>query len=313
MKTKLLLLEIGALIVFAACRPTEPEAESQDMYLSRSFKWDVTLSKEDGIVHNSSVTIGKDTILDGKTYRMVDSYPMRQTKNCIFIYDQQTKKDILLYDFSLQVGDSIEQLEDPYNGIPKRQAKVIKTETITLADGRKARRIEYEQTYPAPRDPDIEFVGTAKRGILGPLDNMLIQTSLNAFYDNNILLYPLPKDCYAEMQLINQLGELTDDYLCLVLLANYGCDLQTAYTCMEPEILEAMEDLKSQYMNSELWDADRTEIRLTKHPVRNAPREDMEYTAIEFYMYNINPSNDYRLCKIFRVIDSEGNAYNINY
>ena len=194
MKTKPIIFVLTVFCLIC-CKPIEPEAESQDIYLSRSFKWDVTRSVEDGMHYNQSITVGKDTVINGKNYRLVKNYyPMRQTKNRIYMYDSQEKKEILLYDFSLKVGDYIEQREDPFNGIPKRKAKVSKTGTITLADGRKSRFIEYEQTYPAPRNSDIEFVGDEKRGILGPLDNMLSSTSLVAFYDNNTLLYPLPKE-----------------------------------------------------------------------------------------------------------------------
>ena len=188
MKKRLILY--AAIIVCAfACDTTEPSV-SQDTYLSRSYIWDVDYAVEDGITYSKTITIGRDTTINNKTYRLVDNYyPMRQTQNRIYMYDFSSKTEILLYDFSLKVGDYIVQLEDPFFGIPKRKAKVIKTETISLADGRKARRIEYEQTYPAPREPDIEFVGNERRGILGPLDNSLIERHLKAFYDKDELIY----------------------------------------------------------------------------------------------------------------------------
>ena len=189
MKKNVFIFALCALN-FAACTSNNPEL--QDSYLSRSFKWEVRTAVEDGLMYNETITIGDDTLINGKTYRLVKNYyPMRQTKDCIYMYDYSAKKEVLLYDFSLQVGESIEQLGDPFMGIPARYAKVSKTEIITLADGRKARRIEYEQTYPAPRDPDIEFVGNERKGLLGPLDNMFHETTLEAFYDNNTLLFPV--------------------------------------------------------------------------------------------------------------------------
>ncbi len=191
MKARLIILAI-LFFIMSACSSTEPEIFSQDVYLSRNFTWDVIQSVEDGLSYSKTIIIGRDTTINNLTYRLVNNYfPMRQTKNRIYMYVYRTKTEILLYDFSLKVGDYIEQQEDPYSGIPKRKAKVIKTETITLADGREARRIEYEQTYPAPREPDIEFVGNEKRGILGPLDNSLSESHLEAFYDNGTLLYPV--------------------------------------------------------------------------------------------------------------------------
>lgn len=192
MKIQSILL---AVLIFSmsACTSTEPDASSQDIYLSRTFKWNVNMSVEDGLTYSKTITISKDTTINDNIYRLVDNYyPMRQTKNRIYLYDFKSKKEILLYDFSLKIGEAIEQLEDPFSGIPKRNAIVVKTETIILADGREARRIEYEQSYPAPREPDIEFIGNEKRGILGPLDNSMSESSLESFYDGNILLYTLP-------------------------------------------------------------------------------------------------------------------------
>lgn len=186
------IVSVCLIALLPSCESTEPEATSQDIYLSRSFKWEIDYVVEDGMSYSKGIVVGKDTLINNRTYRLVDDYyPMRQTKNRIYLYDYKSKKEVLLYDFSLKVGDYIEQLEDPFSGIPKRKAKVIKTETITLADGRKARRIEYEQTYPAPRDPDIEFVGSEQRGILGPLDNSISESSLVAFYEDGTLLYPI--------------------------------------------------------------------------------------------------------------------------
>lgn len=160
-------------------------------YLSRSFRWDVNLSVEDGIQTTSTITIGKDTTINSTTYRLVDNYhPMRQVSDSILWYDRIAKKEILLYNFALQEGDSIELMEDSFGGVPTRYAKVTKTEIITLADGRQARKIEYEQKYPAPRSADIEFVGNSEGGILGPLSNSMCEYSLIAFYENDQIVYP---------------------------------------------------------------------------------------------------------------------------
>ena len=193
MKTTRFLAPI--ITIFAcclmSCNPTEPEALSQDVYLSRSFKWKVEQTVEDGISSTTDITIGKDTMINSRTYRLIDNYyPMRQTENRIYMYDFRTKEEILLYDFSLQVGDVIQQQADPFGAYPARDAKVVKTETITLSDGRKARKIEYEQTFPASRGSDIEFVGKETGGILGVLDNSMKESRLIGFYENEILLYP---------------------------------------------------------------------------------------------------------------------------
>lgn len=317
MKTKFYLLVAIATLLLTGCEsePNEPAKNTED-YLNRSFTWTVDLSLELSIGYTDTINIGNDTVIEGKTYRLVDDYyPMRQDNYAIYMYDRYYQKEVLLYDFSLKVGDSIEQLEDPYGGTPARYAKVSKTETITLADGRKAKRIEYERTYPAPRDPDIEFVGNERRGILGPLDNMLHSTKLKAFYDNNILLFPIPrdpKDCDGEIQRLNALDEPSDTYDCLQFLDNYGPNFQTAYEKLQPEINDFLEEMKQKY-NRDLWDTDKAEIRLTKRNVRNSPKEDdVEYTSLDVYMFNIS-HNDYCRQRNFRVIDSDGDVYTISY
>ena len=75
----------------------------------------------------------------------------------------------LVYDFDLQVGDSISITVGNENGIwlvPEEDptyAKVTNVEYIKLADGRMARRISYDY-----RSDDIEHIGSVK-GILAPL------------------------------------------------------------------------------------------------------------------------------------------------
>ena len=159
-------------------------------YLSRSFRWEVNISLEDGIHQTSTITIGKDTVINNNTYRLVNNYhPMRQLSDSILWYDRIAQKEILLYNFALQEGDSIELIEDPFGGFPTRYAKVAKTGIITLADGRQARKIEYEQKYPAPRETDIEYVGSLNGGILGVLNNSISEYQLIAFYDDDELVY----------------------------------------------------------------------------------------------------------------------------
>ena len=68
-----------------------------------------------------------------------------------------------MYDFDLQVGDSIGTIYKEYNPDGSYMfAKVTEVKIITLSDGRVARRISYDN-----RADDIEFVGSTL-GILAP-------------------------------------------------------------------------------------------------------------------------------------------------
>ena len=71
----------------------------------------------------------------------------------------------LVYDFDLQIGDSIRKwgTEDYLDPTPK-YAKVTKVEKITLPDGRSARRLSYDD-----RPDDIEHIGSVD-GIFAPLN-----------------------------------------------------------------------------------------------------------------------------------------------
>ena len=121
---------------------------------------------------------------------------------------------------------------------------------------------------------------------------------------------PIEKDFCYEIQYMNEKGELVDGvYDCMVYYDTYGHDFQSAYEKLEPEINQISENFRKDYQNSEMWDANKLEIRTTKCPVRNAPNSEMEYTSVDFFMYNTKPYDDYIIIMSFRVIDSEGNLY----
>ena len=80
------------------------------------------------------------------------------------IYAHIDAKDVLLYDFGLEVGDSIKWYDYLGEGIvgPREYAYVTKVDTVPLLDGRKAKRLHYDC-----RLSDIEFIG-CEYGILSP-------------------------------------------------------------------------------------------------------------------------------------------------
>ena len=67
--------------------------------------------------------------------------------------------EVLLYDFSLEVGDQI----NTYAVNSDDKSTVISTDSITLLNGRRVKRIQYDK-----RADDIEFVGSVN-GFLAPL------------------------------------------------------------------------------------------------------------------------------------------------
>ncbi|MBR4563877.1 MAG: hypothetical protein IKO26_05435 [Paludibacteraceae bacterium] len=123
---------------------------------------------------------------------------------------------------------------------------------------------------------------------------------------------PVEKNFCYEIQYMNEKGDLVEDlYDCMMYHDTYGNDFQSAYKKMEPELEQMLARFRTDYQNNDMWDAEKLEIRKTTRPVRNAPNSKLEYTSIDFYMYNVKPYDDYLVIMNSCVIDSEGNVYMI--
>lgn len=122
--------------------------------------------------------ISFDNTLDfaGKTYYAYLSYFLRSEGNKVFYHVSDDIPDVVLYDFDLQIGDSLIYFQE---GLPSSMIEsmniaysiVTDIDTLTLLDGRQARRLHYNN-----RAADIEYVGS-ELGLLGPL-NMPIATCM---------------------------------------------------------------------------------------------------------------------------------------
>ncbi len=112
-----------------------------------------------------------DSLVNGIVYQEIAGALLRAEGAQVWcvIDSAGTMVEQLLYDFGLQVGDSIRTLHfpeyDPYD--PPFYAKVTRTETILLPDGRSASRITYEG-----RPDDIEHIGNVN-GVLGATIQLL--------------------------------------------------------------------------------------------------------------------------------------------
>ena len=112
-----------------------------------------------------------DTLINNIPYQKIGGILFRSkgTKVWCTMDSLGTPVERLVYDFGLQVGDSIRNvyydeefwMEQEYI----RYAKVTSVEYITLSDGRSARRISYDNYRP----DDIEHIGSVE-GILYPLN-----------------------------------------------------------------------------------------------------------------------------------------------
>lgn len=112
-----------------------------------------------------------DTLINNIPYQKIGGILFRTkgTKVWCTMDSLGTPVERLVYDFGLQVGDSIRNVYyDEEFGMEQEYihyAKVTSVEYITLSDGRSARRISYDNYRP----DDIEHIGSVE-GILSPLN-----------------------------------------------------------------------------------------------------------------------------------------------
>ena len=118
-----------------------------------------------------------DTLIGDNTYHNIlynDGHrqltiPIREESKRIFAY--LNNEDHLLYDFNLEVGDSLPICVYGADLYCAYYTHVTAVDSITLSDGRKAKRL----TYDLERLPDIEFVG-GMYGFLAPMVTTALTT-----------------------------------------------------------------------------------------------------------------------------------------
>ena len=159
MKSKFSLLLMGVLLtsslVFA----------DDSLYFPEGTKWT-------HLHFGYSDLLQGDTIIEDQTYlKLIRQYRNQNTEELMALKREVGSKiyvrlpgkdtDLLLYDFGLEVGDTI--VHGPYemSWCAPCTYYVNLIDTITLMDGRKAKRIHYDY-----RLDDVEFVGY-ETGFLG--------------------------------------------------------------------------------------------------------------------------------------------------
>ncbi len=167
MNKRILLLILGLSLSVSAIL-----AETSS-YFAENTRWGfLLLSETPGFAYKKDLCVLRgDTTIDSKLYQKIiyegqDNgqriIPIREEGKKI--YAHVNSKDVLLYDFNLNVGDSKPNYVDIDGNIDKDQPelRVIKVDSITLLDGRRAKRIEYDNLFR-----DIEYVGS-DCGLLAP-------------------------------------------------------------------------------------------------------------------------------------------------
>lgn len=110
------------------------------------------------------MSVSGEKTINGTNYLLLDNVPIRESGKQVFAYYEG--KEVLIYDFGLKVGDKIiSPSARLYNDNEEGLATVTAVDSVTLLDGRRARRIQYDY-----RATDIEYVGSiSNAGVLAPL------------------------------------------------------------------------------------------------------------------------------------------------
>lgn len=137
---------------------------SQESYFGNGRIWTILDRSGDmDTIYITHYSIDNKLDLDGKIYYNIENYLLRQDGYKIYLRDiLMDTVDFLLYDFSLQVGDSIGNPLGEY-------AKVITRDEFILGDGRKAVRLDY-----IGRSSDIEYIGNVNTGLIGYYESFIL-------------------------------------------------------------------------------------------------------------------------------------------
>ena len=160
---------------------------ASDFYFPEGMTWTVRLMPLFGGCdpRDNVFVLQGDTLINGKKYHNVKYleapwlvFPL--TADGKKIYAHIYGRDILLYDFGLEVGDSIlhyqnirfdaDAPEDLRFGSDSAYIYVSEVDSITLLDGRRAKRLHYRRYQDEHYRSDIEYIGCANGGLFSIID-----------------------------------------------------------------------------------------------------------------------------------------------
>ena len=160
-------------ILFMACSNGETNVENlakEYKYLTDNMTWKVFVTGEEceeNCTHLVAIKVTGDTIINGIKYRIVDNIPAREDGDKIYCYTwdplETRTHEVLIYDFGAKKGDKVRTLIDGRSE-QTYYATVTDVKTVTLLDGRKARKISYDG-----RATDLEYVGHIDCGFTRPM------------------------------------------------------------------------------------------------------------------------------------------------
>lgn len=135
-------------------------------YLPEGMKWTRRVVTDTDYRFIDERKVEGTEVIDGVTYQVIqtleyDKVFIRCEGKKVFARledDYEFDEELLLYDFGLNIGDSIQKYYAPlYWEVPKTWHKVVVVDTVTLLNQVRARRLHYDDG-----DADIEYIGDAK-------------------------------------------------------------------------------------------------------------------------------------------------------
>jgi hypothetical protein len=180
-------------------------AQSYQPMLTSSLEWRVT-SCFNGCITDSYVAIS-DTLINDKKYKVLDGYHyisrtfmLREDveEQRVFFFTLNSSgdnKELLLYDFSLNEGDTTE-VYNPLSPFPEEPGRFVvdSTSGLTLFDGKVSKVLHLTALVPSQANSSgaiwIERIGsTALVNTPGAVGDLNGVGELSCFYQDNELLY----------------------------------------------------------------------------------------------------------------------------
>ena len=178
----------------------------ESAYFPKDMKWNILVEDMclDEAPQIKTLSVGNDTVIDGHLYQMINNIPIRHLNNRIYcrVQDQEDNfVDYMMYDFNLEVGDSIEKTFY-HQDLTNKYAYVVKVDTISLMDGRKAKRVQYDS-----RETDVEYIGNIGRGLFAPLDNIIppcgVKEYLSCCYSDEDMIYDVGNGGCSDVEVLS--------------------------------------------------------------------------------------------------------------
>ncbi|MBQ9439540.1 MAG: hypothetical protein IJU35_02960 [Paludibacteraceae bacterium] len=110
-------------------------------------------------VYYQEMKVTGETEIDGLVYKNIGTHLVRVEGKKVYvrINSSQLSEELLLYDFGLNIGDSIKaNYVGWYNAPEERWHKVVAVDNILLLNGTLARQLKYDDNMT-----DIEYIGTS--------------------------------------------------------------------------------------------------------------------------------------------------------